>query len=728
MKLGQASEIVQIAKYPFNKDLISAIEDNIWVQNLWPLVYIISDDVLKEAYVGESTQAMKRMLNHLSNAERKKLGNLHLITSNVFNKSAALDIEANLIKYISGDGKYKLQNGNAGLATHNYYQKDEYFKMFSFIWGELKKERLTIKGLEEIDNSDLFKYSPYKTLSSDQYTSIREIINVLLTKSYESIIIDGSAGTGKTILAIFLMKLLVSDVDSLFNLEDTIEDVEEQNLVSDLKRAFPHPKIAVVVPMTSLRNTLKKVFKNIKGLSAKMVIGPSDVAREKYDILIVDEAHRLRRRVNITNYKSFDDSNKILGFDNTGTELDWILKQSTNQIFFYDAAQSVKPSDIPKEKFDSLMEQSFQIKLQSQMRVKGGNDYISFVDKLLNVQMDSKTSLFVSEEYDFRLFDSLAEMLALIRQKEKEVGLSRLVAGYSWEWKSRNANVPDIEIENLKLKWNSESSEWINSKNAIDEVGCIHTTQGYDLNYTGVIFGNEISYDPVKAEISIRAKNYHDRNGKSGIKDPQQLKSYIVNIYKTLMFRGIRGTFVYACDENLREYLRKYIFSDSKRITKGNEIVQKRKEEHFINCVPLYNLAAAAGGFSELQDVKDFEWIKTPDSIKISKDYFACRVIGESMNKKIPNGSICLFRKDSGGTREGKIVLVEHAKIEDFDFGAGYTVKLYHSEKLTTEEGWSHSRIILKPMSTESRYSDIVLEEDDVVNLKIVGIFEGVIG
>lgn len=726
MTLDKPSEIVQIAKYAFNKESIKDIENNIWVRNLWPLVYIISDDQLKEAYVGESTNAMSRMLNHLSNAERRKLNSLHLITSDAFNKSAALDIESNLIKYISGDGKYKLQNGNAGLATHNYYQKDEYFKMFTFIWEELKKENLTLRGLETIDNSDLFKYSPYKTLTTDQYNSIREIIKVLLTKSYESTFVDGSAGTGKTILAIFLIKLLVTDVDSLFN-GDYVDDLDEQNLIFDLKKAFPNPKIALVVPMSSLRNTLKRVFKNIKGLSAKMVIGPADVTKEKYDILIVDEAHRLRRRVNITNYKSFDDSNKLLGFDNNGTELDWIVKQSSFQLFFYDAAQSVKPSDIPKEKFDTLIKQSFQVKLHSQMRVKGGNDYISFVDKLLNARLTEDIRPFASEHYDFRLFDSLADLITAIKEQDKRIGLCRLVAGYSWEWKSKKSDVPDIEIDGLQLKWNSEFSEWINSSNAINEVGCIHTTQGYDLNYTGIIFGNEIAYDPIKQEIIIRAQNYHDRNGKSGIKDPEQLKLYIINIYKTLMYRGIKGTFIYVCDPDLREYLRKYIPSSRDVTTREDNVFNGAEIIPFVNSVPLYNLDAAAGSFSELQDVTDYEWIKMPNSISVSKDHFACRVVGESMNKKIQNGSICLFKKDPGGSREGKIVLVQHSKIDDNDIGSGYTVKLYHSEKTTTEEGWTHQRIILKPLSYDKTYPEIILEENELIDLKVVGIFQSVI-
>jgi DUF2075 family protein len=159
------------------------------------------------------------------------------------------------------------------------------------------------------------------------------------------------------------------------------------------------------------------------------------------------------------------------------------------------------------------------------------------------------------------LFDSLADLYEALRIKEHEVGLCRLLSGYSWEWKSQKANVPDIELDGLALKWNSTNEDWINSPNAFEEVGCIHTTQGYDLNYTGIIFGTEITYDAKAQRIEIIPGNYKDKKGKQGISDPEQLRSYILNIYHTMMLRGIKGTYVYVCDATLREYVRGVIKS-----------------------------------------------------------------------------------------------------------------------------------------------------------------------
>lgn len=552
-----------ISKYTFSKDTIRQISNNQFVKNKWPLIYIISGDKIKEAYIGESTNALSRMLNHLTNEERLKLSTLHLITSDKFNKSATLDIENNLIKYISADGKYKLQNGNAGLTLHNYYQKDLYFEIFKTIWLELREENLNINALRKIDNSDLFKYSPYKSLSPDQYEAVTELLQILISDTPSRTFVKGSAGTGKTILAIYLIKLLKTDYRNYDISEDEISSDEDFKLISTIKDKFENPSIALVIPMTSLRKTLKKVFKSIKGLSANMVIGPSDVANQKYDILIVDEAHRLKRKRNIVNYDSFNKNNAKLGLDENGTELDWILLQSTNQIFFYDDAQSVKPSDIPKDVFDELRIYSNNIELVSQMRVIGGSDYINYVDNLLNCRIDVLHEKFQMDGYDFKIFDSLSSMVKEIAIKEEEFGLSRMVAGFAWDWISKNDKSKfDIKIDEVELQWNYVTEDWLNSKNSEKEVGCIHTTQGYDLNYIGVIFGYEIDYDPVSKKIFVIKENYKDKNGKNGIHDTDILQQYIVNIYKTLMYRGIKGTFVYVCNQNLRDYLQKHIISN----------------------------------------------------------------------------------------------------------------------------------------------------------------------
>lgn len=139
--------------------------------------------------------------------------------------------------------------------------------------------------------------------------------------------------------------------------------------------------------------------------------------------------------------------------------------------------------------------------------------------------------------------------------------------------------------------------------------------------------------------------------------------------------------------------------------------------------IPLYNFYAAAGSFSELQTDNEFELIDAPSHLKNVNDYFACKVIGESMNRVIPNGSICLFKLYTGGSRNGKIVLVENLDKQDVDFNSAFTVKTYTSEKIFTNEGWKHSEIKLLPNSFDESYSPIIISEANAENMKIIGEF-----
>lgn len=725
----------EIKRYDFTPKVFNDLQNAHYAKDLWPIVYVLSDGNVKEAYVGETTDTYSRLSNHLKTDAKSKLSVVHLISSEKFNKSATLDIESNLIKYISGDGQYKLINGNIGLANHNYYQKKEvYWDIFTSIWDKLRAEGISKHSIEHINNSDLFKYSPYKSLNKEQKEGLLTILKSLLNKDAKTILVEGGAGTGKTILATFLFKLLKSNISEL-DLGGFGDDEKELiDLVIELKKRYPDPSMALIVPMASFRETLKRVFKNVKGLSANMVIGPADLAREKFDIVLVDESHRLRRRVNLGSYfHSFDVACEKLGFNkDICSELDWVLKQSNQAILFYDENQSIKPSDARKEDFDKLKAtKSTKVEyLKSQFRVKGGNGYVRYIDNLLNTKLEVTEKIFNAKDYEFVLFDKIEDMVREIKLRDKESGLARLIAGYSWKWDSRKEGVDfDIKIENTSLKWNSVAKDFINSPNAINEVACIHTTQGYDLNYSGVIFGNEITYDKEKDEIIILKENYHDTAGKSSITDPEELKNFIINIYKTIMLRGIKGTYIYACDKDLREYFAEHI--TNYRTEKVIPQINKANVIPFENAVPVFDLKAAAGDFSDLQDItdryEDFDWVEIPSRYKASKDLFACTVVGESMNKVIPNGSKCLFRNDSGGSRNGKIVLVEHTSIQDPDTGSRYTVKEYSSIKNNDGDQWSHESIILKPLSYNPEYEKIVLSEDEVSNLRVIGIFESVL-
>lgn len=726
---------VEVNRYPFSKEALADIQNNAYAGNSWPLVYILSDDKHLHAYVGETTDTLTRLSTHLKHDEKRLLTTVHLISSERFNKSATLDIESGLIKYMSADGKFRLLNGNLGLVNHNYYQKDElYIRVFKAAWNRLRAEGLARHSLESIDNSDVFKYSPYKSLSSDQRQGLLGILYALLNDGVKSLIVEGGAGTGKSVLAIFLFKLLHSE-DSELNLRSFSEEENElRSLLEQLRKRYPKPKMALVVPMTSFRKTLQKAFRSVSGLKPEMVISPSQLVGQEYDFVLVDESHRLRRRVSLGAYfGAFDRACAALGLDKqTCSELDWVRKQSHKAVFFYDEKQSVKPSDADAADFARLKSlSSTQVQtLSSQFRIRAGQPYVRFVDDLLNVRLH-KGKTFRPSSYELELFDSIEEMVRVVRDKNDQVGLSRLIAGYAWPWHSKkNPALYDIEIEGVWLRWNRTNSDWINTQGAESEVGCIHTTQGYDLNYAGIIFGNEIRYDPVTDEIVVDKKNYFDRNGKQGVHDPYELKQYILNIYKTIMLRGIRGTFVYACDESLREYLKQHIPVHAPVPQAKGYAAPAVELEPYVNAVPFYDLEAAAGDFGELQAQPDGEkkWIPVPDHVSVNDGLFACRVVGESMNRIIPNGSICLFRLPLGGSRNGKIVLVECSDAGYSEIGSHYTVKDYESIKIQDEDGWHHQLIRLNPRSYDEAFEPLELTEDQASDYRVVGEFVQVIG
>lgn len=721
--------------YLFSREALSKIEQNVWVKNQWPLVYFIESKEERLAYVGESTNFSQRVKDHLNNPERAKLRTISIISSDKFNKSATLDIESRLIQYITAEGRYTLQNGNYGLINHRYYQQDIYKDLFIEIWSKLQEKKIVAKSLREIEDSELFKYSPYKALNEDQYNSVLEIMKALSDVASSKIMVSGSAGTGKTILATYLIKLLMSEPDRDTAQELNEDEARELNLIRKFRGKYPKPRIALVIAMTSLRESLQQVFRRIPGLKATMVISPSDAvkAREKFNLLIVDEAHRLRQYRNIGWMGAFKKNNEKLGLGPDGTELDWLVKCSEHQIFFYDAAQSVKPSDIDQRRFDDFFSSStVKVELKSQMRVLGGNNYIQFVDEILSRPRPG-TFHFSDKNFELLLFDSMRDLYHEIEKREEKWGLCRMVAGYAWPWKTNSSTedasgneIFDIELDGLKFRWNSVATDWIHSQNAFHEIGCIHTVQGYDLNYVGVIFGKEIDFDPETNRIEINPLAYHDKNGKKGVDDPQVLKEYIINIYKTLLFRGIKGAFVYACNPRLRRYLQTHIITFRQPLP--FRILRTEDVKPFVNSIPLLDIYAAAGEFSKVQKSENMVWVEPPFEIQSRVGYFICQIRGESMNRFIPNGAYCLFKKDEGGSREGKIVLVQSSEIQDADFGAGYTVKLYQSQKRVQVEGWVHQRITLKPQSTLDEFEDIILEEDQLRHLGVVGLFVKVIG
>lgn len=544
----------------FDNDEFSIVEegfDEAKVIN-WPMVYILTNEKPNKAYVGQTTNVATRMMQHKANPDND-FKNATIICHDEFNGSVITDYEHRLIMLMAADGKYQLTNKNEGWYDRNYFSKEEYAMMFENLWESLRKKNLVNKTIKELEESEIFKYSPYKELNEDQERALEDILSIIKKKYSETkkslternkapIVVKGMPGTGKTILLIYLLKLLRDN------------------------KNYKNLKVKIVQPEAPLRATLQEVVKTIPGLTKNDIIAPTDLSKPSvgfvngkndFDILLVDEAHKLKQRQNIVNYASYDKTNQALfpGEDSEKlknvTQLDWVMRQAKIPIFFYDSLQSIRPSGIYEKDYNEIINRAgtTNLQLNSQMRVQAGNDYLNFIQDFLNCKRPLHIPRF--NNYEFVIHDNFDEFYNSFEAKLKNHKLTRMLAGYAWEWK-KDPNNPDIELGSHKLFWNSDVPNWVgkglDNSTIAHEVGCIHKIQGYDLSYAYVIIGNDITLNEDGTKLVSSKDNYYDTNGfKNASKE--ELDQYIKNIYYVLLTRGIKGTHIYINDHILHKYI-----------------------------------------------------------------------------------------------------------------------------------------------------------------------------
>ncbi len=531
----------------------------------WPVLYVLTNKQNHTAYIGETTNFQRRMSQHMSNPE-KDFDRTLLIDSPTFNQSTTFDYENRLIELFLADKKFRVTNKNNGYCAFNYYQRPQYRQQFRALWRQLCKCDYATHPLEEIENSDLYKYSPFKGLTADQYEAIEAIIELIRTNRTACTFVNGMPGTGKSILAVSLLLKLKTDP------------------------AFTGMNVALLSPMTQLRTTYRALARSVEGLKPSDIIGPSDLPkRGPYDVVLVDEAHRMHDKLGTRSVPAYRKTCAALKLDDTASQWDWVLAASRHAIFFFDPKQQVRAtgrSVADREKlFDALEERGvpvFTYELSTQMRVQGGDEYLDFMYDILTgapsaaVTARAFPRLFSALPYDtthartdaherenlyqLALVDNFQDFCKLQQIKEKECGLARMAAGYAWKWVSKHdPDAYDIEIEGIRKRWNTQTNgNWVNSEHALNEVGSIHTLQGYDLNYGFIIIGSDVRYDATSDALVADKKSFYDAGAKRTA-DAAQLQTIVVNAYYVLLTRGMRGTFMYACDPEVKHYLQRFI-------------------------------------------------------------------------------------------------------------------------------------------------------------------------
>ena len=349
------------------------------------------------------------------------------------------------------------------------------------------------------------------------------------------LIIEGGPGTGKSVIAINLLVALIND---------------DMNTRYVTRNRTPR-----MVFKKELRGDMKvKDIDNLFMGSMKF----NHANKNDFEVLVVDEAHRLNEK-NLYNM-------------NTGNQIKSIINAAKTSIFLIDDKQKVTIYDIGnvesiKEYAKELNAECEHIKLKSQFRCNGSNGYLLWLDDLLQIEKTAHYNGF-DHKYDFRIMDTAVELQKLIFQKNKEKNKARIVAGYCWDWfkdERENTYYPDIIIDDFAMSWNLGNTEtWAIDENSVNEVGSIHTCQGLEFDYVGVIIGKDLKYRNGKVITDFNERSKDDKTlwGIKKMSKENPEKAYktadeiIKNTYRTLMTRGMKGCYVYCVDEELQKYFK----------------------------------------------------------------------------------------------------------------------------------------------------------------------------
>ena len=492
------------------------------------------------------------------------------------------------------------------------------------------------------------------------------------------LIVEGGPGTGKSVVAI---NLLVAITKLGLNTQYVT------------KNAAPRGVFEAKLVGSFRKSEISNFFTG----SGSFVDGEENI----FDTLIVDEAHRLNAKSGM--------------FKNLGeNQIKEIIESAKCSIFFIDEDQKVTWHDIGKkeeiEKWANKIGAKIQnLKLESQFRCNGSDGYLSWLDNVLGIEDTANTTL-EGINYDFKVVDSPNELRDLIFEKNKVANKARLVAGYCWNWISKkDKNLNDIVIPeyDFGMKWNlaSDGNIWIISPKSVNEVGCIHTCQGLEVDYVGVIVGDdfvvrsgEVATNPDKrAKTDASLKGYKKELKENPEAVTKKAEAIIKNTYRTLMTRGMKGCYVYFIDKETADYFRNRmggIVSDQKYFTPILSPITREMIR-----VPLVGSAPCGNPLVGEQNIEEYILVEKA-KIKPGFKYFILRAEGDSMNLAgINDSDLVLCRlQEKADTGDRVVALLG---------GENVTIKEYGPR----EDGIR----LLIPKSTNKKHMPITPAEGDSV-------------
>ncbi len=378
---------------------------------------------------------------------------------------------------------------------------------------------------------EMFKGNSAFTLIDSQKVAYEQALDIAAhAKKKTVVIIKGGPGTGKSVLSVNLLGALLA---------------RSQHVV------FVAPNAAfrdVMVKTLAQENAATRLRHLFKGSGAFF-----DAEANTFDTMVVDEAHRLKGEG---------------AYQYRGTnQVEDIVKAGRCSIFFVDDSQQVRPDDIGSTKEIRRIANKHgamihEMELDAQYRCAGADGFINWLDDVLMIRETANFDGWDRKDFLFEIVDSPHTLHEIIKRKAQQGHTARLLAGYAWKWTAEedgnpNGEVADVVIEehDFRMPWNSRRARttWAIDASGADQIGCIHTSQGLEFDYVGVIIGRDLEFDLQSQSFRSNWEQYKDGAGKKGLKDnPEALCSYIKQIYKTLMSRAAKGCYVYICDPGVR--------------------------------------------------------------------------------------------------------------------------------------------------------------------------------
>lgn len=564
-----------IKEYPYNNQGLKELEEGesreeSKIISRYPTVYVVNDKKKKKiysVYVGETNNIAKRTAQHLHDDPKSredwrellesKTAKMYVIGHQHFNKSMTLDIENQLMLYLSSVENVKALYNRRSNDQDEYYPVNEVQDIFTQIWTQLhQKNSELFPAMDVLKDLAIFKASPFHKLTHEQLEAknlIMERVNSSLDNDEEGqlIMVTGEAGAGKTVLL--------------------------SNLFYDLVgyKKYGHPlNVHIMVNHDEQVKVYREISKKL-GIDVNLVGKPTSFINkgEKADVILVDEAHLLWTQ----GKQSYQGTNQLEDLRKLGKVVVIIFDQ--HQVLR--SQQIVEAAQLQRMVGEALKSDNL-IELKNQLRIDANESTIQWVRDLVDHQKVGK--LQPDSKYEIKVFDSPKDLENAIQIKNRSDldshyanGISRLVATFDWTFStgskpSDGSLTWDVKIGDWRMQWNNQlktkqkrsvsyrNLSWAERSETINEVGSTYTIQGFDLNYAGVIIGPSVKYRDGMIVFDPKAHANKDANQKRTLQSGEKrsfAEKLIRNELNVLLTRGVHGLYIYAVDPELREALKK---------------------------------------------------------------------------------------------------------------------------------------------------------------------------